>query len=172
MINYWKNRKNMIYYKLLIEMVNKLNVKTILDVGNGGCPYVEKFNAEIIETTDQNNVYTSNKINGRLMNFMNWQSNIKYDLVTCLQVLEHINNVKAFISKLFEVSSKFIIISVPYKWPVGIELQHVHDPIDENKLLEWIGLEPIESVIATEKVRRRKLPVASRIINLYSNINI
>ena len=76
----------------------------------------------------------------------------KYDVVVCLQVLEHIDHdiVKKFTQKLFQVG-KTVIISVPYKWELGKCKYHVHDPVDESKLYSWTKRYPKKTWIITEK---------------------
>jgi hypothetical protein len=45
----------------------------------------------------------------------NLDSSEKYDIVTCLEVLEHIPDWLSVFNSLFEFSQKQVIISVPYK---------------------------------------------------------
>jgi len=66
-----------------------------------------------------------------------------FDLGLCPQVLEHLYNPKKFVCKIFKVC-KIAIISVPYKWGKGCCLDHIHDPIDEDKLFSWTGKVPVE----------------------------
>jgi hypothetical protein len=39
---------------------------------------------------------------------------------------------------------------VPYKWPGGTHPEHVHDPVDEKKLRNWMGRAENYSMIVRE----------------------
>ena len=86
--------------------------------------------------------------------FYEWNPDRKYDVVLCLQVLEHLDKPKEFVEKLFRTAST-TILSVPYKWPKGSCKYHVQDPIDEQKILSWTGREPDEKHIITDNGKRR-----------------
>jgi hypothetical protein len=77
----------------------------------------------------------------------------RFDLVLCLQVLEHLDEPEPFARKLFE-TGRTVIVSVPYRWPAGVVKGHVQDPVDEAKLLEWTGREPDEVCIAADRWKR------------------
>ena len=72
-----------------------------------------------------------------------------FDLVLCLQVLEHLECPDAFVEKLVG-TGRIIVISVPYRWPEGRSKYHVQDPIDENKLLAWTKKRWIDQVVVKE----------------------
>lgn len=166
-MNYWNKRRKMLYYKKIIEIINKIKPDSILDVGNGGCPYIENNFSSVINTIDTENAYASDKVKSIICDFMLWDSNLVYDLVVCSQVIEHILNPNEFVKKLFK-HGRTILISVPYKWPEGTEKEHIHDPIDESKIFSWVGFNPGESHIITENVRNKSRKDISRIICLYS----
>ena len=42
------------------------------------------------------------------------------------------------------------IVSVPYRWPSNAHDAHVHDPVDEEKLRSWTGLDPVETLIVDD----------------------
>ena len=91
--------------------------------------------------------------------------NNKYDVVTCLQVLEHIDDdtVYNFAQKLFTLGN-IVIISVPYMWKKGICKYHKQDPVDETKLYGWTKKIPIYSIIIKDNH-------FNRIINVYIQNN-
>jgi Methyltransferase domain len=76
-----------------------------------------------------------------------------YDLVLCSQVVEHVEDPRAFVQKLLQMtnpaSGGIAIISVPYLWgPIGVHLTHY---ISEKTLLEWSHpYLPIETRIVKE----------------------
>lgn len=75
---------------------------------------------------------------GVKMDFMRFKPDGIYDLVLCLQVLEHVREPESFCRKLME-TGKCVIVSVPYLWPKGRCASHIHNPVDEAKLLSWSG---------------------------------
>ena len=75
--------------------------------------------------------------------FLTWEPDRQYDLVLCLQVLEHIPDPTPFARKLF-ACGRVVVVSVPHRWPEGSCGEHVHDPVDEGKLREWSGREPMK----------------------------
>lgn len=168
-MKYWNRRKKMEYYKKIINIVNDMKVSSIIDIGNGGCPYVLEFNVDDITTLDFENAYSNDHIKNIVIDFMEWNPTRKYDLACCFQVLEHINNPKFFAQKLFKIANT-VIISVPYKWPsIGLyfEPTHCQDPIDEDKIFSWMNKNPDFSLIAIEKVTNKKKCVSKRWIGVY-----
>jgi len=166
MNRYWNKRKNMQYYKKVTEIINDLKPKSLIDIGNGGCPYISCEHSEDTVTLDIENACKSEKIRSIVVDFMEWEKDKDYELVVCSQVLEHIHDAKSFAEKLFTIG-KSVLISVPYKWPSGTELEHIHDPVDEEKIRSWTGRDPDKSWIVTENVRRKNRKDIKRILCLY-----
>jgi hypothetical protein len=81
--------------------------------------------------------------------FLTFKPKQRFDICLCLQVLEHIPDARAFAQKLL-ASSPRVLISVPYLWAADSNVQHVHDPIDEAKVVAWFGQSPSLSMISTE----------------------
>jgi len=112
-----------------------------------GCRYLEWFDG--FERTSVETPTNGCRLDGvRVVNadFLTWEPDRQYDLVLCLrtlQVLEHIPDPTAFARKLFECG-RVVIVSVPYRWEAGACGEHIHDPVDERKLREWTGREPVE----------------------------
>jgi hypothetical protein len=75
----------------------------------------------------------------------------KFDMGICLQVLEHLEDPKIFVKKIFDLCNT-VIISVPYKWPEDSCEHHIHDEIDEKKLFEWTSKIPIEANIVDNRL--------------------
>jgi translation elongation factor EF-Tu-like GTPase len=92
--------------------------------------------------------------------FFDYQSNEKFDLVTCFQVLEHVPNPKEFANKLLALA-KTLVVSVPYQWPEGKCKWHIHDPVSEDKLADWFSKAPKFSYIC------RELNGIERLIQVY-----
>jgi hypothetical protein len=89
---------------------------------------------------------------------IDFRSDREFDLVLCLQVLEHLREPARFSRKLLSVGRR-IILSVPYKWPWGVCPSHLQDPVDEQKLLRWLGKPPLEGALVTDGACRRLVAV-------------
>src|SRR5262245_51157936 len=87
------------------------------------------------------------------MDFMAYQPAERFDLVICLQVLEHLPEAALFARKLVE-TVRTIIVSVPYKWPKGKCRWHLQDPVDETKLDGWMQKKPIDVSVVTDREAR------------------
>ena len=166
---YWQNRMDLVYYSYVDYIVRTVgrDAKTMIDVGTAQCPYLEWFDwiptrvsFDIVEP------YDSQTVTGIHGDFLNYQfQDAPYDIVTCLQVLEHVPNPQAFSRKLLEIG-KTVIISVPYKWPKSAADDHIHDPVDEKKIRRWMGRDPSYFQIVQEPFRGK---VGKRAIAIYDN---
>ena len=88
-----------------------------------------------------------------LLDFMQYEPPIYFDLVLCLEVLEHLDDPRAFAAKLLR-TGRTVIVSVPYKWPHGACPGHKQDPVDERKLESWTQCEPLETSIVDDGSER------------------
>ena len=164
---YWEQRKDVLYYGEIRVLVSGLSkkAKSILDVGSAGCPYLDWFPHIPVKTSiDLKRPYVAPGVTSHTCDFLQWSPDQKYDIVTCLQVLEHIGDAKAFAQKLLQCGS-IVVISVPYKWPAGKTATHVQDPVDEEKVLSWFNRAPNYQRICTEIIA----PV-DRLIQVYDAI--
>lgn len=151
--SYWQDRKDLSYYRTVDQFARDYcpNGKTLLDVGGGvglGCRYLERFSQ--YERTSIEKPTRGCSLQGvRVIhsNFLQWQPQQTYDLVLCLQVLEHILDASTFAQRLFECGP-VVIISVPYQWQAGSCPYHVHDPIDDAKLRTWTARTPAARKVA------------------------
>jgi hypothetical protein len=151
-LSYWEARKNFVYYQVVRIIATQLaeGAKSVLDVGSAECPNLEWFpDAEQRTSLDLRKPYVASGIKSVKSNYLSWEVDQQYDLVLCLQVLEHVPDAGAFAQKLL-ASGKIVVASVPYKWHGGGVSTHVHDPVDEAKMLQWFGREPNFSYICTE----------------------
>lgn len=141
--SYWKKRCDLIYYRyfeLIIRCIGP-NAGSILDVGSGNSPYLEWF-PWIPEkvSVDIRVPYSSENVQGVTGDIHKIRFDQWFDICTCLQTLEHVQEVDAFASRLLELG-KLILISVPYQWPPGSK-GHVQDPVDLDKVVKWFRREP------------------------------
>ena len=88
---------------------------------------------------------------------MKFDPGARFEVVTCLQVLEHLDNkkVRKFAKKLLRHSTDMTIISVPFMWEDGLCQQHLQDPIDLKKLTSWTGIEPSDHFIVVDGTVKR-----------------
>jgi 2-polyprenyl-3-methyl-5-hydroxy-6-metoxy-1,4-benzoquinol methylase len=90
--------------------------------------------------------------------FLEYVSDKKYDLVLCLQVLEHLEDPDTFAKKLLK-TGRTVIISVPYKWPKGACKWHLQDPVTEKKIKSWIGKDWADHRIVSDEDGERIIVV-------------
>jgi hypothetical protein len=151
--SYYETRKTFNYYKKINDILTTIRFNTIIDIGSRKSPILEKITSLEIEKTALDVIPIQNgsdDIRRLTADFYTWIPDKRYDVVLCLQVLEHLDNPKLFTQKLFETGKK-VIISVPYKWKKGFCKYHVQDPVDEDKLYAWTQKKTTSSYIIEDK---------------------
>lgn len=188
--NYWEVTKNHEYYKIFIGLIIHLiqsegfypdKIYYLLDVGTGPTKYLEFFEKDypsyplhIIPSDLHSNLILPDikkKFdNWKVIDFTNYSTIPKYshnrfDFISCLQTLEHINDnlKKRFIDNLFKCSNNYVIISVPYKWKKSKTPGHTG--IDEFVIKSWFNIYPYISKIITEDNG------IQRIMNVYKKLD-
>ena len=160
-VSYWEARRHMRYYRQVLEFAQRHAPAggSVIDVGGRDCEYIAWFDwfqrkvvLDLKPPPPQPGVET---VAGE---FLAWQPAEPFDLVLCLQVLEHLVDPAPFCRKLLR-SGHVVIISVPYRWPQGSCKYHVQDPVDEGKLLAWAGQPVVEQAIARDGTRERLVAV-------------
>lgn len=150
--DYFEKRKNLLYYQVARTLATGLSNKasSMIDVGSGGCPYLDWFDNIPHKTSiDIYKPYKARKVNAIRGDFIKWKTDRHYDIALCLQVLEHVEEPEPFAKKLLDIAS-IVVVSVPYRWQAGRCKQHIHDPVGEEKMLEWFGRKPNFSYICHE----------------------
>ena len=108
------------------EWVKNLDIKTGLEIGGGMCEhrglFKEYVNIDINENLKEE--YTIN------MDFLNYKSNKKYDLVFSHAVLDHSENPNLFLIKSITRARKYVFHSI-YRGLQRQSLKHL-DPIIDN----------------------------------------
>lgn len=152
------------YVDYIIRTVGR-NAQSILDVGTAQCPYLEWFDWIPKKVSfDMVEPYRSATVEGLQGDFIDYKFlDAPYDIVTCLQVLEHVPDAKTFARRLFDIG-KVVIISVPFKWPKSAADDHIHDPVDQHKLEDWTGRKANYYHVVKEPFRGR---VGRRLIAIY-----
>jgi hypothetical protein len=130
------------YYRRVLELAKRFvpHGGSLLDVGCHECQYIRDFSwFDKKDAIDIQRIPEIPGVRSIQIDFMDFQPDHLYDLVLCLQVLEHLPNPEAFARKLIN-SGLFTIVSVPYKWPKGKCKYHCQDPVDELKLKSWFEM--------------------------------
>lgn len=139
-----------------INILNGLEYNTHLDVGSGRgnfiFPYVEDIVNKDISLTivEQLEKYCDIlksgleycNIDSKIINanFLYFSEDTKYDIITLLEVLEHIPEWELALNKAIQLSSRYIVISVPSKEDSNPEHLHLITPtkvesfLDKNKI--------------------------------------
>ena len=153
---YWADRFDMMYYQYVdfILRVVARDAESMVDVGTGGCPYIEWFDWIPDRTSiDLHESYVSETVKGVTGDILAMDFADRFDIGTCLQVLEHIPDPAPFCARLQEICRN-LIVSVPLDWPEGRTEGHIHDPVTAAKLEHWMGRKPNYSVVVTEPFRK------------------
>jgi SAM-dependent methyltransferase len=159
-LRYWERRKDLLYYQVVRILAAGLSegAESVLDVGSHGSPYLEWFEGLPVRTSlDLVEAYRAEGVTSIVSDFLTWQPDRRYDLVLCLQVLEHVPDARSFARKLL-ASGRIVIISVPYRWRPGKSKNHVQDPVTMGKIAGWFGRRPnyahlvAEPAMGTERI--------------------
>lgn len=147
---YFKGRWE--YFNIVLNMIKKIEPKSVLEVGSAGCKLVK----------DSKVVDISNQYNGikydvdYLLDITKDLDQIKerFDLIICLQVLEHLgNSQKMVFSGLLERTDN-LIISVPYLWTDKRELSHYN--ITDDIIKNWTcNKDPKEEIVIGDNKKRK-----------------
>jgi hypothetical protein len=157
MKSYWQQRRkrNRKYYDQTIALARKHapRARNYLDVGNYGCEYVYEMDwiadKTVLDIRDEI-LSLDDRVKKLKVDLLQWEPDSKFDLVTCLQVLEHFEDPRPFIDKLHAVCADVLIISLPYMWKAGETPDHKHDPIGLDLIHAWLGDDASEETVATE----------------------
>ncbi|MBD2845925.1 hypothetical protein IDH44_12040 [Paenibacillus sp. IB182496] len=150
--SYWDERINLIYYEYVRILVRGLahDSKSLIDVGSNETPLIEEFDwIPTRNSLDIEKPYSSDNVLGIKADFFDFKPQTKYDFLTCLQVLEHVPDPTRFAHKLLETSDR-VLVSLPYKWKENSCKEHLHDPVDLEKIVNWFGRKPTYYVIVDE----------------------
>ena len=156
--SYWNDRFDLMYYRYVDFIVRTVgrDAGSLIDVGTGNCPYLEWFDwIQRRVSVDIVPPYSSDTVEGIRGNIHDIKFDDKFDVCLCLQVLEHVTDAKSFARRLAEIG-RTVVISVPYNWPEGQTEGHVHDPVDLDKLSDWVGRRPNYHITVQEPFRTKK----------------
>jgi hypothetical protein len=161
---YWGKRKSSIYLFAARQICARECGKpsSVIDVGSNATPTLEwhrKAGARLV-SLDLRRPYVAEGVESVTCDFLQYDPECRFDLVTCFQVLEHVPEPAAFARKLIQIG-EVAIVSVPYKWKKGSSRNHLHDPVDERKMKKWFGRDPDFAYVA------RELNSVGRLIHVY-----
>ena len=167
---YWERRSGLLYYKYLDSIIRDIgaSAKSIIDVGTGHLPYLEWFDwiPEKV-AIDLLPPYSSETVRGIHGDIFELSFPKKFDLCTCMQVMEHVPDAGRFARRLMEIGH-IVLVSVPHKWPAGSVPGHVHDPVTLAKVTEWFGRPPNYQLIVREPFQLR---MGARLMVVYDVAN-
>lgn len=161
MATYWEERKTLRYYRRVLEFARTYAADggRLLDVGGRRCEYVlwfdwfkERAVVDLVEPADLPGIRAIQQ------DFLTMEVEAPYDLVLCLQVLEHLDDPAPFCRKLFD-TGRVVILSVPYRWARGTCASHAQDPVDEEDVRAWAGRDWADSAVVTDGTLRRLVAV-------------
>ena len=141
--------------KMIVAIISKLdNIETIIDAGCGmglnlihlqqNFPHISLTGGELSEPIikiARNYIKNSQNINLKTLDLSdkNLNHEIKYDLVLCNQVLEHVENDIQAIANLSKLSKKYILLTVPAgKYNKTSEIVGHYRHYSKNELIEKI----------------------------------
>jgi len=170
MENYWERRKELLYYKKIIDICSKIlkNNKnySIIDFG---CKDTELFfdleckNKFLLDkknfyNEEQKRIMVEKNIKFLKQSIYDIKFENEFDICICLQTLEHLEYPEKAFKLIHRASKKYTIISLPYQWESRLK-GHIHNNINQQVIKKWTGIEPDESFIIKDN--------QSRIINIY-----
>ena len=153
-------RKKYNYVKRISELLTNCSIagcESIIDVGSRGLDVISVLPLKVKVSLDLVNPLVAEGVESIICDFFDYQPKEKFDVVCCFQTLEHIAEVEKFTKKLFALAKKYVFISVPYKWNSSTCSEHIHDPVDEEKLAKWTEKQPIFKEIIFDKNARRMI---------------
>ena len=158
----WDNRRHYLYYRKVHAYAQTFapDAQSVLDVGSRDSEYLLDFDWVPQKTAlDREKVYEHPEVESILADFMEHDFDRQFDLVLCLQVLEHLHDPESFAQRLLSLG-RVVIISVPYRWPkVSTTTNHVQDPIDEKKVRLWMRKDPVYSCRVKDRSSKRWIGV-------------
>jgi len=129
------------YYKYVIEMIERIQPDSVIELGAYKLPLVKDCDVMDIHPYVENTIIQD-------ANDMPWNIDKEYDLFIGLQCMEHFKDPRAVFQEIKRIS-KSAIISIPYMWKTSSES---HNGLNESTLREWSGVEP-----ASQDIVRRRL---------------
>ena len=159
--SYWASRLGFRYYSEVARLARSHAPAggSALDVGANDTAVLaalDWFDRRVALDVDE--VPRRGGVETVIADFNDFDPDERFDLVLCLQVLEHLDRPGPFARKLLAAGGT-AIVSVPHEWPGWVTEEHVHDPVDESKLRTWTGRDPTETSIVEDLGMERLIAV-------------
>lgn len=151
---YYFKKKFLPRIEKVIGVLQGIEHKTILDIGSQRGSflwnYIDTFPENEISVLDISEKY--NKVHKTVLNEKAYLGDIKdlsfletdsFDIITCLEVLEHIDNYELAIKEIMRVAKDYVIISVPSKKDNNPE--HINF-FTHEMLLELFASYPVKKI--------------------------
>lgn len=160
---YWAHRRHFQYYREVVRLARTYVPAggSVLDVGANDTLLLGRldwFRRRV--ALDRNPIPAQPGAERVRSDFLDYRPESPFDLVICLQVLEHQDVAEPFARKLLH-TGRMVIVSVPHEWPAGRRANHPQDPVSEAKLVGWMGRSPIETLIVRDAGADRLIAVFS-----------
>ena len=154
-MSYWRDREKLMYYALVRRWLEELGpLESILDVGCFDTPVVTWGSFRQRFTVDPRSRPALIGVRQVVGSWPDCAGLVpRCDVVTCLQVLEHLDEPGPFCAALFGHARHAVLLSVPWLWPAGMEPYHRQDPVDAEKLRGWTGREPDQQEVVGTPAR-------------------
>lgn len=140
------------YYKEVIRIIEKQEIKTVLELGPGFLPLIKT--GDIMLSPEEDHFGRPGNFAGEVIvhdaTIKPWPiQDQQYDLLIALQVWEHLDNkqTRAF-REVMRVSKK-AILSFPFEWTGGLEKpsHRAHRDIDRELIADWtLNIPPTEII--------------------------
>lgn len=161
MAGYWDARRGFRYYDEVVRLGRRHapGGGAALDVGAHETRLLQRLEwFERRVALDATRVEPGDGVEGIVADFNGFEPRERFDLVLCLQVLEHLERPRPFARKLL-ATAPTAIVSVPHRWPPWTTAEHLHDPVDAAKLRGWTGRDPVETSIVEDLGMERLIAV-------------
>lgn len=154
-MSYYQSRKQShTYYDLVRHLLRSLGPQeSILDVGPADTPVATwgEFKARVaIDLKEQPPLDRVIHVIGDYLDM----EPATFSVITCLQMLEHLEDPRPYTEKLIK-ESQTLIVSVPHMWPKDTTKSHKQDPISLKKFLGWFDEDPTFVRIVRDGCRNR-----------------
>jgi len=158
---YWADRQHLRYYQEVVRLARVYvpEGRSVLDVGAADTMVLDRmgwFQRRVV--LDRSRIPPRPRIERVQSDFLDYRPDTLFDLVICLQVVEHLDDPVTFARKLLE-TGRTLIVSVPHEWPADRRKGHVQDPVTEAKLVGWMGRPAVETKIVRDGSADRLIAV-------------
>lgn len=154
-MSYWKPRENLEYYAVVKSLLESLGpLGSLADIGCWDTPVATWGDFDQRYTVDCRERPTLSGVRQIVGSWPDCASLLPLcDVVTCLQVLEHLDEPEPFCAALFAAARRAVIVSVPWQWPAGNEPSHRQDPVGGDQLEKWTRRRPTVQQIVGKPAR-------------------